>query len=61
MGFDPYNRPLKIQKSIGTPTPKWEFIWECEGSFPHTLLHSQEHEMWLPGFPLGLQPCKNLP
>jgi len=22
MSFDPYNRFLKIQKSIGTPTPK---------------------------------------
>jgi hypothetical protein len=22
MSFDPYNRLLKIQKSIGTPTPK---------------------------------------
>jgi len=20
--------------------PKWELTWECEGSFPHTLLHS---------------------
>jgi len=57
MVFDPYNRPLKIRKSIGTLT----FIWECEGSFPHTLLHSREHEMWPPGFPLGPQPCKPLP
>jgi hypothetical protein len=22
---------------------------ECGGSFPHTLLHSWEHEMWIPG------------
>jgi len=22
MSFDPFNRPLKIQESIGTPTPK---------------------------------------
>jgi len=22
MGFDPYNRSVKVQKSIGTPTPK---------------------------------------
>jgi hypothetical protein len=29
--------------------PKWKLIWECEGSFPHTLLHSWEHEMWLLG------------
>jgi hypothetical protein len=40
MGVDPCNRPLKIRKSIATPTLKWEFIWECESSFPHTLLHS---------------------
>ncbi len=33
MGFDPWNRPLKIQESTGTPTPKmgahlgvWVFI-----------------------------------
>jgi hypothetical protein len=33
MSFDPYNGPLKIQESIGTPTPKmgahlgvWGFI-----------------------------------
>jgi hypothetical protein len=24
---------------------KWKFTWECGGSFPHTLLHSQEYEM----------------
>jgi hypothetical protein len=40
--------------------PKWEFTWECEGSFPHTLLHSQEHEMWLPSFPLGPRNLANL-
>jgi hypothetical protein len=42
--FDPCNFPLK-----NTGVPKWEFTWECEGSFPHTLLHFQEHVMWLPG------------
>jgi hypothetical protein len=45
MSFDPCNRPLKIQKSIKTPTPNWEPTWECAGSFTHTLLHFQEHEM----------------
>jgi hypothetical protein len=45
MSFDPCNFPLKIWESIGTPTPKLEFIWECEGSFLHTLLHTQEYEM----------------
>jgi hypothetical protein len=40
---------------------KWEFPWECEGLFPHTLLHSREHAAWLPSFPLGPQPCNPLP
>jgi hypothetical protein len=42
-------------------SPKWEFPWECEGSFPRILLHSRKHEMWLPGFPLGSHSCKPLP
>jgi hypothetical protein len=25
----------------GFRLPKWKFLWECEGSFPHTFLHSQ--------------------
>jgi len=25
---------------LGLQFPKWEFIWGCGGSFPHTLLHS---------------------
>jgi len=40
---------------------QWEFPWECEGLFPHILLHSWEHAACLPGFPLGLQPCNPLP
>jgi len=40
MNFDRCNRPLKIQESIGTLTPKMGVH-----SFPHTFLHSQEHEM----------------
>ncbi len=47
MSFDPCNYPLK--SPLGFQFPKWEFTWECEGSFPHTLLHTHEHEMWLPG------------
>jgi hypothetical protein len=45
---------------LGFELPKWELIWECEGSFPHILLHSQEHEMWLPGSLLArtlVNPC----
>ncbi len=34
---------------LGLQLPKWELIWECGGSFPHTLLHFREHEMWLSG------------
>jgi hypothetical protein len=45
MGFDPCNCTLKIQESMGTPTPNMEFTWDYEGSFPHTFWHSQEHEM----------------
>jgi hypothetical protein len=45
MGFDPCNRSLKIRKSIESPSgvqlSKCEFIWECECSFSHTLLHCQ--------------------
>ncbi len=39
---------------------KWKFTWECGGSFPHTLLHSWEHEMWLPNSLLAhtfVSPC----
>jgi len=38
-----FRSPSKLQ------FPKWELTWECEGSFPHTLLLSWEHEMWLLG------------
>ncbi len=61
MRFDPCNHSLKIQESTETPTPKVRVPWECEGSFPHTLLHSREHEMWLPSFFLGPHFCKPLP
>jgi hypothetical protein len=47
----------KFKSPPGLQLPKWEFPWECEGSFPHTLLHSWEHEMWpgLPSWPALLQ------
>jgi hypothetical protein len=38
-----FGNPLGFQLS------RWEFIWECGGSFFHALLHSREHEMWLLG------------
>jgi hypothetical protein len=58
MSFDPYNCLLKIQKSIEILTPKVGIhlgVWG--GSFPHTFLHSQEYEMWLPSFTLGPHLC----
>ncbi len=58
MRFDPCNRPLKIWKSTKTPTPKMRTHLGVWGSFPHTLLHFWEHEMWLPGFTLGSHLCK---
>jgi len=51
----------KFGSPFGLQLPKWEFTWECEGSFPHTLLHSREHEMWPLSFPLRPQPCEPLP
>jgi hypothetical protein len=54
LNFDPWNRPLKIWEFVGTPTPKVELPWECEGSFLHILLHSREHAEWLLGFLLAL-------
>jgi hypothetical protein len=54
MGFDPCNYFLKIWDSTGALIPKVGAHWECDGSFLHTLLHSREHEMWLPSFLLAL-------
>jgi hypothetical protein len=45
ISFEPYNCPLKIWESIGTPTPKVGVHLGVWGSFPPTLLHSQEYEM----------------
>jgi hypothetical protein len=38
----------RFKSPLGLELPKWEFTWECGGFFLHTLLHSWEHEMWLP-------------
>jgi hypothetical protein len=35
----------RFKSPLGLQLPKWEFTWECEGSFPHIFLHSREHEM----------------
>jgi len=39
---------LRFGSPLGLQLPKWELIWECGASFPHTFLHSWEHEMWFP-------------
>ncbi len=41
MSLDPCNCPLKIWKSIGTPTPKMGAHLGVWDSFPHTFLHSR--------------------
>ncbi len=51
----------KFRSSAEIQLSKWELTWECAGSFPHSLLHSQEHEMWLPCLSLGPHLCKPLP
>jgi len=47
-----------FESPLGLQFPTWEFIWECEGSFPHTLLHSRGHENVIPGLSFGSHPCK---
>jgi hypothetical protein len=64
--FNPLGLTLAITlwtfgNPLGFQFPKWEFPWEWEGLFPHTLLHSREHAAWLLGFPLTPQPCNPLP
>ncbi len=60
MGFDPWNRVIKIQESIWTPTPTMGVHLGVWGFIPsHSLhsLHSWEHVMWLMGLPFCSQPC----
>jgi len=59
LSFDPCSRSLKFWESTGTPSPKWELPWECEGS----LLHTPSHFLTFPGvcdvtsgLPLALTP-----
>jgi hypothetical protein len=40
LSFDPCNRSLKIQESIGTPTPKVKAPLGAWGFISHTFLHS---------------------
>jgi len=53
MGFVPYNHSLKIQKSIGTPTPKmgvhlevWEFIPSHFPTLPRAWNVTPELHFW---------------
>ncbi len=48
----------KFKSPLGLQLPKWESTWECVGSFPHSFLHSQEHEMWLSSFIFSPHLCK---
>jgi hypothetical protein len=48
MNFDPWNRPLKIWKSIGTPTPKMRVHLGVLGFIPSHSFALLGHEMWLP-------------
>jgi hypothetical protein len=45
MSFDPFSHPLKIQESIATLIPNVGAHLGVWAIFPHTLLHSREHEM----------------
>jgi hypothetical protein len=53
MSFDPCNCPMKIQESIGTPTPKVGTHLGVWGFIP-------SHAPTLLGFTLGLHFCKPL-
>jgi len=54
LSFDPYNRPLKIQKSIEIPTPKVETPLGVWGSDPsHSLTLSRTCGV-IPGLPFWL-------
>jgi hypothetical protein len=37
MGFDPCNCTLRFESPSRFQFPKWDFTWECGGSFPHTF------------------------
>jgi len=51
LGFDPCDHSLKILKvHRDSKLQKWKLPWECEGSFPHTFLHS-----WAFSWPATLQ------
>jgi hypothetical protein len=61
MNFDPCNRPLKIQESIGTPTPKMIAHLGMWGFIPSHSLAILGACNVIPGFTLSPHLCKPLP
>jgi hypothetical protein len=58
MGFEPYNFPLKIQKSIGTPTPRRGIhlgVWRFTPSHSFALLGTRDVTSRIPSWPTTLQ------
>jgi hypothetical protein len=58
MGFDLYNRPLKIWESIGTPIPKMKVhlgVWGFIPSHSFAFLGTQDVILGLPSWPATLQ------
>jgi len=58
MGFDPCIRPLKIQKSIGTPTPKMGIhlgVWGFIPSHSFALSGAWDVTLGFPSWPTTLQ------
>jgi hypothetical protein len=61
MSFDPYNHPLKIRKSIGTPIPKVGAHLGVWGFIPLHSLALMGAWNVIPGFTFGLHLRKPLP
>jgi hypothetical protein len=61
MTFDPYNRPLKIQESIGTLTPKVGAHLGVWGFIPSHFLALPGAGNVIPGLSLGPCLCKPWP
>jgi hypothetical protein len=61
MSFDPCNRPLKIQKSIRTPTPKMGAHLVVWGFIPSHFLAFPGAWNVTPGLTLGPHLCNPLP
>jgi hypothetical protein len=51
----------RFESPFRTPTPNMGVHLGVWGFIPSHSLHSREHVKWLPGLPLGPQPCHALP